>query len=444
MSNNIETVIEREKSIREKVNIIEQLHKTCQLSAIGLSEAVLNESRYLSRALADVLFFERNSEEHLRALEESEHAARNAINDSIDLLVTYVKVAIARFETRYQKFDVATSVFGTQYMDVLGALTQIDPKIVRSRKDRTERLPVYSELSNSDLLDKLTSFALNARQIEAFAKRVSLGVARFPEEAGAGDVWLANKIESALNGATTDARMEVYFQPKYSIKDGENVCVGAEALMRMKCGAFNPTPELFITVAEHNGLINEIGSKVLRESLQLLADLPALPAVSVNVSPYELLDPEYSNRVLALIAEVLPGQAHRLELEITEGTAIENGRSLDHIVRLSEEGVRIAIDDFGTGQTRFDYLAQFKIDTIKIDQSLIRQLRIDKAGYCPLIKAISAIGSVYGMDIVAEGVEFLDEINLLINDAKIEKFQGWYFEKALSKADFVSKVHCFS
>ena len=95
--------MEKAKGIREKVNIVESLHKTCQLSALGLIEPILNELRYLARALSDVVYYEAHSKEYADALQAADHAANVAINDAIDILVTYIKVALKKIEAGYPK-----------------------------------------------------------------------------------------------------------------------------------------------------------------------------------------------------------------------------------------------------------------------------------------------------------------------------------------------------
>ena len=395
----------------------------------------------MARALAGVLHFDRGTELHRRALEEAEHAARNGLNDSLDLLTTYLKSTLARIESVYKRFEIATSIFGDEYIEVLDILVDIDQLVVKSRARRGEREQIYNDilLEKENELAVLGRFALKLRQIEALARRTEAGTASLPKEKGAGDVWLAQCIEEALSRKSSDSRFEVTYQPKYECRDGKSICVGAEALTRMHVGSNPISPGLFIAVAEFNGLIGGIGEMVLQETLDLLVRYPELPPISVNVSPYELLSEDYSERVLNRINSAIPGQFSRIELEITEAAVIEDGRPLDHIIRLSDAGVRVAIDDFGTGQTRFDYLAKFKTNVLKIDQSLVRRVRLDPAGYSRLVESIVAIGNVFHLDVIAEGVADLKDLEL-VSEAKVTQFQGWHFSKAVSADEFVRLV----
>lgn len=444
MQNDKNSVLDREKDIRNKVNVLEGLHKSCQLSAVGLAEPVLNESRYLARALADLLHFEKGTVDYSKALGEAEHAARNATNDAIDLLITYVKTVVKRIELNCPKFDIATSVFGDDFITAFEVLETIDPLIVYSRSDRTKRYPIYEELASSGKMQSISNFALRLRHIEAVAKRTQAGVTKLPIEAHAGDSWLAQKISDALTGVSAQANLEVHFQPKYQQIGELKKCVGAEALMRLTVDGQNINPSLFITVAEHNGLINGIGKFALNESIKLLKRLPELPSVSVNVSPYELLDDQYSKKTLEIVQSELGDEIGRLELEITEGSAIADLGSSEQIKQLSEAGIQIAIDDFGTGQTKFDYLAELKVNVLKIDISLVRKLRASPKNYTPLLKAIVEIGKVFDLTVVAEGVEYPADIEKLEGSIGVSVFQGWLFGKVVSADQFldIHKSQC--
>lgn len=437
MANDTDCFSRREKAIRDKVNTLEGLHKTCQLSAIGLSEPILNETRYLARALADILYFDQGSESYITALQHAEHAARCAINDAVDILVTFVKSALTRIEKDYSRYCLATSGFGNQYVEALVALEQIGDKVVTSRQSREDRDSIYKELADQKSeLALISDFALQLPRIEAIARQKHTGVVESGPLTDHGAHWIAGKIAQALNKDAGDACLSVSIQPKYQVGAIPPLCIGAEALMRFQVAGSDISPSSFIPVAEQTGLIAQIGFFALRSTLKILKAHPELKSVSVNVSPLELLDSEYSTKVIALVVEELGSVGGRLELEITESAAINDLESFHHLEALSKAGIRIAIDDFGTGLTKFDYLAKVDVKVLKIDQSLVRSFNRAPETYKKLLGAIVAVGHSCDLEVIAEGVEYAHEAENLTKQVGLTKFQGWLFGKAVPPNQF--------
>ncbi len=439
MTDNLQKLAEREKSIRAKINTLEGLHKACQLSAIGLAEPILNESRYLARALADVLYFDKGTPEYMAALQNAEHAARCAINDAVDILLTYVKAGIARIQHDYTTFDLPTSEFGEDFVRALRAMERVGAKVVSSRRAREDRDAIYQQLAEQkEDLACLSEFALLMPRMEAVAQRVHLDKAGSTSgEKNPGSRWLADQMAAGLSAGSEDVRFSLVIQPKYELSDtGDAACIGAEALTRLHVRGSEISPGRFIPLAEATGQIREIGTFALRNTLRVLKEHPEIPSVSVNVSPVELLDTEYADRVLDLIAAELGGACGRLELEITENAAINDLESFRHLSKLADAGVRIAIDDFGTGLTRFDYLAKVRISVLKIDQTLVRAYNRAPDTYGMLLRAIMGVGDICGMHVVAEGVETLEDVQNLHRHIGLTKFQGWHFGRPVLPMQF--------
>ncbi len=425
----------RIKAIRGKVDLLEQLHKTCQLSNIGLLEPILNETRYLARSLADLLYFQDDEQKVLLHLGRAELAAHSAINDAIDSLITYVKKTLLKLKETYS-FDIVSSDFYDDYLSTLRAIQKIDDLVVYSRGHRTERLAIYSQLAAEEtLLKQVAGFALKLPQIECIAQinernKLQGGA---PED----DSLIARHIQGALSdNHYKDATFSLFLQPKYRISDQTRTLIGAEALLRFKIGEAQISPTQFIKIAERTKLIEPLGKMVLLKALDVLRLYPAIPCISVNISAIELASPTYSEELLSLLTT--EGVAkERLELEITEGTVIRDIHSEEHLKKIAHEKIGISIDDFGTGETRFDYLAKFPINVIKIDMSLVQKFRQAPKQYTKLIQAISAVGKVCDLGIIAEGVETEDDVRNL-SALGICDFQGYFFGRPVPITDFIA------
>ena len=194
-------------------------------------------------------------------------------------------------------------------------------------------------------------------------------------------------------------------------------------------------PDRFIPMAETTGYIFSLGEWVLNRACQDMRKLREQNGlnyrVSVNVSPRQLEQPGFVDTVRkALHNSGLPPQA--LELEITEGVLVaESGMVLQILNELHAMGVLLAIDDFGTGFCSLAYLAQYPIDVIKIDRCFID---VDQKSSRAIVGAITTIAEGLGLEVVAEGVETLDQIEL-VRDRGCSVVQGFYFYEAMSLDD---------
>lgn len=221
-------------------------------------------------------------------------------------------------------------------------------------------------------------------------------------------------LENALRRALDNREFELNYQPLYDLRDRS--ITGFEALLRWNPpGQETVLPGAFIGAAEESGLIVPIGEWVLREALRHAKAWQSagrvLP-VAVNVSANQLARPSFVARLRGLLEETGIDPA-LVELEVTEGVIIEGAgearAALDHIAAL---GVGIAIDDFGTGYSGLAYLKRLPIDTVKIDQSFVRDLTIDPDD-AAIVTAIVAMARSLGVDVVAEGVETEEQLEEL-------------------------------
>ncbi|MBV8632540.1 MAG: EAL domain-containing protein [Silvibacterium sp.] len=224
----------------------------------------------------------------------------------------------------------------------------------------------------------------------------------------------ANEIEVSLRRALKDGGFEVHYQPQYTM--GGTLC-GLEALLRLRHPIVGIIPpNRFIPIAEESGLIVPIGNLVLEQVCRDLtgwhrAGLP-LVRVALNVSPLQFMRSDFAVQVRAVLAafQMDPGL---IELELTETTVM---RKLDEIARqmldLSQAGVNFSVDDFGTGYSSLRHLHQLPIQTLKIDRSFIERIS-EPNGTFAIVQAILSLAHSLEMQVVAEGVERVEQIEIL-------------------------------
>ncbi len=250
-------------------------------------------------------------------------------------------------------------------------------------------------------------------------------------------------VETALYRALERRELRLVHQPIIDIDLGD--VIGFEALMRwdMEDGT-NVSPAEFIPIAEETGIIVPIGSWALLEALTHLRGwinqgiCRRDATMSVNVSPRQLHDPNFVAVVNeALMRSRIP--ADQLWLEVTEGVMItQPEQALDTLRRLSEIGVRIAIDDFGTGYSSLSFLQRFPIHRLKIDRTFINELASD-ANARSLVKTIIAMANSLGLDVVAEGVETVEQLHAL-GDLHCSKAQGYLISHPVTPETMASTV----
>ncbi|MEU6207499.1 bifunctional diguanylate cyclase/phosphodiesterase [Micromonospora musae] len=234
-----------------------------------------------------------------------------------------------------------------------------------------------------------------------------------------------------LRRALDDGKLEVYFQPKVTLRDRR--LVGVECLARWD----HPThgtvaPEDFVAVAEHTGQLSRLTELVLHEGLRrsrdwAQADQPL--SVAVNISPRSLTDQHFPDRVRELLDEYgVPPQ--RLTLEITEAGVLDGTeRPIPTLRRLREMGVRLSVDDFGTGDSSLAHLRRLPIHEVKVDRSFVQGMATDP-GDLAIVNAVVTLSQQFGLAVVAEGVE--SELTLeLLQDIGCEIGQGFLFSRPL-------------
>jgi diguanylate cyclase (GGDEF)-like protein len=240
------------------------------------------------------------------------------------------------------------------------------------------------------------------------------------------------QLEETLHKALDNNEFVLYYQPKMNLKNGK-IC-GAEALIRWnnpESGIVNPST--FIPLAEETGLIIPIGEWVLREACKTnkkWQDQGYQPIVmSVNLSARQFRDQDLAKVVANILKETGMDPIY-LNLEITETTMMDN---MDTAIKLLNDikqmGVEISVDDFGTGYTSISHLRRLPIDVLKIDQSFIKGIP-ENQNDIAIINATIAMAHNLGMQVIAEGVETLEQLQYLAkNDC--DAIQGYFISRPL-------------
>ncbi|SDC19574.1 diguanylate cyclase (GGDEF) domain-containing protein [Paenibacillus sp. UNCCL117] len=244
-------------------------------------------------------------------------------------------------------------------------------------------------------------------------------------------------LEIHLRKALERGEFVVYYQPIVDLKNGS--VFGMEALVRWHHPQWGMvSPGEFIPLAEETGLIVPIGNWVLRQACkqnrewQLLGHPPLV--VSVNISAIQFHQMNFVQVVMDALQES-ELSADQLCLEITENIAMNNiPYILDTMHKLKELGVRISIDDFGTGYSSLSYLKRFRVHTLKIDQSFIRDVTSDEDN-AAIVTALIAMSHRLKIKSLAEGVETQDQLQFLISQG-CDEIQGYVFSKPMPAQEF--------
>jgi diguanylate cyclase (GGDEF)-like protein/PAS domain S-box-containing protein len=239
------------------------------------------------------------------------------------------------------------------------------------------------------------------------------------------------KLEHSLRRATERNEFVLHYQPIVTLAD--EATAGFEALVRWnhpERGIVGPYE--FIHLAEETGLIFRIGGWTLREACRWLTAAPALPehlTVNVNLSGRQFSQGDLIEEVQRVLSETGLA-ASRLKLEITESVIMENPEmAVDLLKRLKALGTHLCIDDFGTGYSSLSYLLRFPADTLKIDRSFV--IALNKGGReRDIVGAIISLATSLGMDVVAEGVETMEQRDVL-KSLGCRYGQGYLFSRPL-------------
>ena len=236
------------------------------------------------------------------------------------------------------------------------------------------------------------------------------------------------EIESELRLALQRDELSIFFQPIIDLKTGR--IRAFEALVRW----FHPQkgelrPDEFIPVAEETGAIITLGNWITAQAARVAAGWPDDVTLAVNLSPLQIRAPGAAMAIMAAVREARL-DPRRLELEVTETVLLDESAGTEaFMAELSEAGVRFALDDFGTGYSSLSYLSKYPFSKIKVDRSFVSGANAGRKSDA-IIRAVSGMASTLGMELVAEGLETIEQVRA-VRDAGCTLGQGYYFSRAV-------------
>ena len=249
-------------------------------------------------------------------------------------------------------------------------------------------------------------------------------------------------IERDLRLALGTDQLELHYQPLVEVKTGE--VVGCEALLRWK----HPVrgwvgPAEFIPIAERTDLIAPLGRWILHRACLQGRDwtrqgLPPLK-IAVNLSPAQF---KHHHQLLGMVGDILDQTgfpAGQLQLEITEGIAMQNiDATIEVLQQLRNMGAVISIDDFGTGYSSLNYLKRFPVDKLKIDRSFVADIG-HHADNAAVVQAIVNLGHSLGTRVNVEGIETREQLDFIIAQG-VDEAQGYFFSRPVPPEEFAKLV----
>ncbi|GLK89118.1 putative bifunctional diguanylate cyclase/phosphodiesterase [Pseudomonas turukhanskensis] len=326
----------------------------------------------------------------------------------------------ADIEQPYEAAELAQSV-----LDDLEAPFLLDQQEVMLRA--TIGITLFPE--DGDSTEKLLQ---KAEQTMTLAKSRSRNRYQFYIASVDSEMRRRRELEKDLREALTQGQLHLVYQPQVDYRDHR--IVGVEALLRWQHPQHGLVPpDTFIPLAEQNGSIIPIGEWILDQTCRQLrewhdqgfTDL----RMAINLSTVQLHHAELP-RVVNNLMQVYRLPPRSLELEVTETGLMEDiTTAAQHLLSLRRSGALIAIDDFGTGYSSLSYLKSLPLDKIKIDKSFVQDL-LDDEDDATIVRAIIQLGKSLGMQVIAEGVETLEQEAYIIAQGCHEG-QGYLYSKPL-------------
>lgn len=283
-------------------------------------------------------------------------------------------------------------------------------------------------------LDDFQSIFAFSNEFEEYGKA---GKVLYAEELLKDGRYIIKDLEEIIDNALDNQRLSVYYQPIYSVE--EKRFTSAEALLRLDDEEYGHiSPELFIPVAEKNGVIHRIGTMVLEEVCRFIASDDfrelGLEYIEVNLSVAQCMRNNLAKEILQIM-ERYKVRPHQINLEITE-TAAANSQNImsENIRMLSAAGIPFSLDDFGTGYSNMRRMASLPLNIVKLDKTFAN---LDNNPRMEIVVR-NTIRMIKDMDmkIVVEGIE-TEKLVQQFSELKCEYIQGYYFSRPLPREEFV-------
>ncbi len=248
-------------------------------------------------------------------------------------------------------------------------------------------------------------------------------------------------LENELHLAVLENQFEVYYQPVVTMN--EQQLVGFECLLRWNHPERGVLPPAyFIDMLDETGLIKKVTLWLLQQATDMHEKFASSGCfelkLSINLTARMLQDDGFSSKLLRHLMDKKP-DPNKLVIEMTEDALAEYFYDANEALQaLRTLGVKVAIDDFGTGQSSLDHLRSFQFDQLKIDKSYVQDV-IDDTGDASLVKAIIQMGHSFGMQVVAEGVETVEQLEFLQGHG-CDLLQGYLISKAVPDTEALEIV----
>ena len=334
---------------------------------------------------------------------------------------------VARFGG--DEFLVFCPIKDSRHAEMLAS--EIHAEIMGPMRIEGDRLEVRASLGVALMPEdgKDTDTLMQSADLALYhAKIGGRGQTRFFDRTMTRDLVRRREIEDELRAAIQREELSIFFQPIVDLETGRIRTF--EALVRW----FHPLkgelrPDEFIPVAEETGVIVTLGNWITAQAARIAATWPEDVTLAVNLSPLQIRAPGAALGIRNALREA-GLDPHRLELEVTESLFVEdNHATTAFIEELSAIGVKFALDDFGTGYSSLGYIHKYPFNKIKVDRSFVSGKNVGRKSEA-IIRAVAEMGAQLGMEIVAEGLETIEQVHA-VRDAGCTLGQGFYFSRAV-------------
>ncbi|MGM0481376.1 MAG: putative bifunctional diguanylate cyclase/phosphodiesterase [Pseudomonadota bacterium] len=247
-------------------------------------------------------------------------------------------------------------------------------------------------------------------------------------------------IDQNLKSPALTSELFLMFQPQYQ---AGGALIGYEALLRWQSAGGLIPPDDFIPIAERNGSILQIGDWLLEQACDFIDWMAGQPGhgdvrLSINISPVQFKQPRFVEDTLTTLQR-RGIEPKRLHLELTEQLLVENTDTVAaKMTALNAAGITFSLDDFGTGYSSLSYLSRLPLSEVKIDKSFVQDLASGTVNY-QIVEAIMLLSLGLGLNVVAEGVETLAELELLASMGCVY-YQGYHFSRPQRLEDLEQKL----
>ena len=378
------------------------------------------------------------------------------INGDMMQETLYLKEAAKRIRSVIRPTDIAARFGGDEFVVMLKDV-QDEKDVINCRKDFKSVSKSYKQIWSRYTLTcsiGAANYPDHGESPEDLIKNADTAL-YYVKERGKNDFMIFNQqmehqslerriLENALRQGIKEQQFYLEYQPKMNMSTNE--LIGMEALVRWNHPDLGIIPPgKFIPLAEETGLIVPLGEWILRESCRQASawqekGYPSL-FLSVNISVRQLEDLHFVDKVKTILHETGLNPKW-LELEITESVLANVKSTIPVLKEIRKLGIHISVDDFGTGYSSLSYIKELPIDTLKIDQSFVKDIHTNKESK-EIAKAIINLANSIGLNVIAEGIELKEHVDELSKDGYILG-QGYYYSRPLKVEafeDFMKTVH---